>query len=146
MPRARRGWFAAGRRSSPRRRTCTSSGSADAQFAWAPRYSLVSGDLAVGELPNFSVWTNTAEQSVVRFQLDVTTPGAAALNFNSVEGLTLYLGAAPVDTKPQAKLDLKAGVQTLTLFIDRSIRKADLRIELEDVPGSPARVAVVGGK
>ena len=43
-------------------------------------------------------------------------------------------------------LDLKTGVQTVTVLIDRSKRTEDVRIELEDVPKSPARVAVVGGK
>ena len=37
-------------------------------------------------------------------------------------------------------------VDTLTFLIDRSKRTADLRVELEDAPGSPARAAVVGGK
>jgi hypothetical protein len=43
-------------------------------------------------------------------------------------------------------LDLPAGVQTVTLIIDRSRRTENVRLELDDVAGSPARVAVVGGK
>jgi hypothetical protein len=48
--------------------------------------------------------------------------------------------------KPETPLDAKPGVQTLTLVIDRSKRTDDVRVELEDVPGSPARVGLVGGK
>jgi hypothetical protein len=51
-----------------------------------------------------------------------------------------------VEAKPETVLDLKAGVQTVTLLIDRSKRTDDVRVELEDIDGSPARVAVVGGK
>ncbi|VTT97436.1 membrane-bound dehydrogenase domain protein : Probable L-sorbosone dehydrogenase OS=Planctomyces maris DSM 8797 GN=PM8797T_24331 PE=4 SV=1 [Gemmataceae bacterium] len=118
----------------------------DAAFAWSPAYSLVSGDLPVAALPKFSVWANTADQSVVRFALDVTTAGPAKLKFNSVNGLSVFVGPSPVEAKPETVLDLKAGVQTVTLVIDRSKRTEDLRVELDDAPGSPARVAVVGGK
>jgi hypothetical protein len=60
--------------------------------------------------------------------------------------VTLFLGTTPLDAKPETTLDLKTGVQTVTLLIDRSKRTDDLRIELDDVAGSPARVAVLGGK
>jgi putative heme-binding domain-containing protein len=118
----------------------------DNPFQWSPAYSLVSGDLPLASLPKFSVWANTAEQTVLRFQLDVTTAGAAKLKLNSVAGLSLYLGANPVEPKAEVVLDLKTGVQTLTVVIDRSRRTEDVRVELDDVPNSPARVSVVGGK
>jgi len=119
---------------------------ADNPFIWSPAYSKVSGELPLGELPKFSVWSNTAAQTVLRFQLDVTTPGSIKLKFNSVAGLSVYVGNAPVEVKPDTVLDLKSGVQTVTVIIDRSNRTDDLRIELDDVEKSPARVAVVGGK
>jgi putative heme-binding domain-containing protein len=129
-----------------RRNRISTAAEPGAQFSWLPVYSRVSGDLPLAELPKFSVWSNTAEQSVVRFQLDVTTPGAAKLKLNSPDGLALYLGGSPLDVRPEIPLDLKSGVQTVTVVIDRSKRTDDLRIELEDVADSPARVAIVGGK
>jgi putative heme-binding domain-containing protein len=118
----------------------------DNAFTWSPAYSLVSGDLPLAELPKFTVWNDTAAQTVLRFQLDVTTAGTAKLKFNSVAGLSVYLGSAPVEPKAETVLDLKSGMQTVTLVLDRSRRIDDLRVELEDVDGSPARVAIVGGK
>src|SRR5213078_3710063 len=115
-------------------------------FTWSPTYSKVSGDLPLAELPKFSVWANTADLTVLRFQLDVTTAGAAKLKFNSVAGLSFYVGANPVEPKIETVLDLKTGVQTVTVLIDRSKRTEDVRIELDDVANSPARVSVVGGK
>ena len=106
----------------------------------------MSGDLPLSELPKFSVWADTAQQSVIRFQLDVTTAGAAKLKFNSVAGLTVYVGNLPIEPKADTFLDLKAGVQTVTVLIDRSKRTDDVRVELDDVEKSPARVAVAGGK
>jgi putative heme-binding domain-containing protein len=119
----------------------------DNPFTWSPVYSKVSGDLPLAELPKFTVWADNAAQSMIRFQLDVTTAGAAKLKFNSVAGLTVFLGNTPVDAKTEAVLDLKTGVQTVTILIDRSKRATeDVRIELDDVEKSPARVSVVGGK
>ena len=116
-------------------------------FAWTPVYSRVSGDLPLDDLPKkMVVWNDTAPLAVVRFQLDVTAAGAARLKFNNPAGLTLYNGTEPVEVKAETELTLKAGLQTLTLVIDRTKRDADVRVELDDVPGSPARAAVVGGK
>ena len=129
-----------------RRTRVSAAAEADNPFVWSPAYTKVSGDLPLAELPKFTVWTDTAPQSVIRFQLDVTTAGAAKLKFNSVAGLTVYVGNAPVEPKAETVLDLKSGVQTVTILIDRSKRTEDLRIELDDVEKSPARVSVVGGK
>jgi putative heme-binding domain-containing protein len=115
-------------------------------FRWLPAYSKVAGDVPLAELPKFAIWNDTAELSVLRFNLDVTTAGPAKLRFNSVAGLSLYLNATPVEPKAETVLNLPAGVQTLTVVLDRSKRSDDVRVELADVPNSPARVTVVGGK
>ncbi|MBN9118457.1 MAG: c-type cytochrome [Planctomycetes bacterium] len=129
-----------------RRTRVSAAAELDNPFTWAPAYSKVSGDLPLAELPKFTVWADTAPQSVIRFQLDVTTAGAAKLKFSSVAGLSMYVGNAPVEPKPETVLDLKSGVQTVTILVDRSKRTEDVRIELDDVEKSPARVSVVGGK
>jgi putative heme-binding domain-containing protein len=129
-----------------RRTRVSAAAEADNPFAWSPSYGKVSGDLPLADLPKFTVWADTAAQSVVRFQLDVTAAGAAKLKFNAVAGLTVYVGNTPVEVKPETVLDLKVGVQTVTVLIDRTKRTDDVRIELDDVDKSPARVSVVGGK
>src|SRR5262245_36487853 len=90
-----------------RRTRVSAAAEPDNPFAWSPAYSKVSGDLPLAELPKFTVWQDTAAQSVVRFQLDVTTAGAAKLKFNAVAGLTVYVGNTPVEAKPETVLDLK---------------------------------------
>ncbi|MCS6863474.1 MAG: HEAT repeat domain-containing protein [Gemmataceae bacterium] len=115
-------------------------------FSWSPVYSTVAGVLPLAELPSFTVWKDTAAQSVVRFQLDVSTGGTIKLKFNSTKGLSVYLGRTPREVQAETVLDVPAGLQTVTILIDRAQRTEDLRIELADVAGSPARVRVVGGK
>jgi len=129
-----------------RRTRVSAAAEPDNPFLWSPTYSMVSGDLPLASLPKFTVWNDTAAQSVLRFNLDVTTAGAAKLKFNNVAGLSLFVGNSPIEPKAETLLDLKTGLQTVTVMIDRSKRTEDVRIELDDVTGSPARVAVVGGK
>jgi putative heme-binding domain-containing protein len=130
-----------------RRTRVSAAAEPDNPFTWSPAYSKVSGDLPLAELPKFTVWTDTAQQSAIRFQLDVTAAGAAKIKFNSVTGLTVFVGNAPVEPKAETMLDLRTGLQTVTILIDRSKRTTDdLHIELDDVENSPARVSVVGGK
>jgi putative heme-binding domain-containing protein len=118
----------------------------DPAFVWLPSYSLVSGDLPLDAAPTITVWKDTPPLGVLRFQLDVTTAGKVKLHFNSASGVSLMIGANPVDTAEETIVDLPAGVQTLLISVDRSKHTGPLRLELEDVVDSPARVAVVGGK
>jgi len=129
-----------------RRTRVATAAEADNPFSWSPVYTRVSGDLPLADLPTFNVWKDSGDQSVLRCQLDVTTAGAVKLKLSSIEGLTLYHGVTPITLAAEMVIDLKQGVQTLTFLIDRAKRQADLRCELEDVPSSPARAAVVGGK
>ena len=98
------------------------------------------------EVPRFTVWNESLPQSVVRCELDVSAAGPVELRLNSPDGIALYVGAAPVEVTAGTVLDLKPGRQVLTFVIDRERRTSDLRAELDDVTGSPARVAVVSGK
>ena len=97
----------------------------DNRFVWSPVYSRASGDLPLAELPKATVWKDTDPLTVVRFQLDATAGGAVKLRFNAADGLTLYAGANPVEVKPETVFDVKPGLQTLTLVIDRTKRTAD---------------------
>jgi hypothetical protein len=117
-----------------------------AQFAWAPAYARVSGDLPLSDLPKFVVWSGTAPQSVVRCQLDISAGGPVRLRLNSPVGVTLYAGSATVEPMTDLTLDVKPGPLVLTFILDRSRRTDDLHVELEDIPGSSARVTIVGGK
>jgi putative heme-binding domain-containing protein len=117
-----------------------------AAFPWDSAYTKVSGDLPLADAPSLTIWKDTAALAVVRCQLDVTAPGKVRLRLNSVTGLSLFVGGTPAEPKEETVIDLPAGPQTLTFAIDRSKRTEPLRVEVEDVEGSPARVSVVGGK
>ena len=68
----------------------------------------------LAELPKLVVWSGNDPLAVVRFQLDITTGGAAKLKFNSTAGLTMFVNGSPVDAKAEtAKASLIACVSAL---------------------------------
>lgn len=129
-----------------RRARVTAAVEKPSDFPWVPSYAKVSGDLPLADVPSFVVWNGSDPMSVVRFELKATVGGAAALKLNSAEGLSIYVGEKSVEAKAETAIDVKDGTTVVTVVIDRSKRKADLKCELIDVKDSPARLAVVGGK
>jgi len=118
----------------------------DPKLLWSAAYSDVAGTLPLTDLPRLEVGPDRIQMAIVRFQLDVTTAGPALLKFNETRGLTLWLNQTIVPLREATELNLPLGVQTVTLGIDLSQRKEPLLCEVEDKPGSPARLRVVGGK
>jgi hypothetical protein len=110
----------------------------------------VAGELPAEAVPLFQLPVNFEKVGVragfARCQLDATTAGRAKILLNSAKGLKAWLDGEPVEARPELVLDLSAGVHTLTFLLDRGARREPLRVELDDVPGSAARVRVVGGK
>jgi putative heme-binding domain-containing protein len=122
----------------------------DPSLVWSPAYGTVAGELPVEAMPLFKMGTGADKQvvlaSFVRCQLDATTAGRAKLLLSSAKGVKGWLDGEPVEVRPEMVLDLSAGPHTLTFAVDRGVRNEPLRVELDDVAGSPARVRVVGGK
>jgi hypothetical protein len=113
----------------------------DPALTWKPAYSKVSGTLPPGAVP-----VVMKKAGFVRFLLAATTAGKVKLLLNSAKGLTLWVDKVPVEAKGEMVLDLASGVHTLTFAVDMGRRQEGLRCELRDVPGSKARVQIVGGK
>jgi putative heme-binding domain-containing protein len=117
-----------------------------AALQWSPLYSSVSGLLPLADAPSLQLGKGTPAVSLVRCQVDVTTAGPVVVRLNSAKGVTLWHDRKAVEVKETLELNLSPGMHALTFALDRGIRKEGLRCEVEDKPGSPARVRVVSGK
>ncbi len=112
----------------------------DPSLRWEPVYSTVAGVLPLADLPH------EGAVAVVRCQVEASTPGSVVMRLNTAKGLRLWLDRKPIEVKDATELNLTPGVHTLTFAVDLGQRTEGLRCELEDQPGSAARVRVVGGK
>ncbi len=119
-------------------------------LTWSPAYSQVAGALPLEAIPAFKLKKGFSEQiataGFVRFQVEVSTGGRFKLLLNSAGGLTAWVDGVPAGVREAMILDLKPGLHTITVAVDLAKRRDSLRCVLEDVPGSPARGRVVGGK
>jgi putative heme-binding domain-containing protein len=113
---------------------------------WGPLYSTVAGELPLADAPLFHLGQEKHKVLLVRCQVDVTTAGPFVVRFNATKGLSLWVDQNPTAIKDALELNLPVGLYTLTFVVDRDIRQEGLKCELDDKPGSPARVRAVGGK
>ena len=116
------------------------------ETAWVPAYSLVSGALPIAEIPVMP--HSQKSRGAARCRFDVSTGGKVKLRIQAPRNALLTLDDKDLDLKDELEIDLSPGVHTLAFQIEHvGGRKGDsLRVELEDVPGSRARVQIIGGK
>lgn len=122
----------------------------DPALAWAPVYSQVAGILPLGDLPRIEIRRPLTKElhalAFVRCQVEVSTAGKVQVAVNATDGLSLWVDQVPVDVHDKIPLDLTAGRHTLTFGLDLNRRREGLRCEIDEAPGSPARVRIVQGK
>jgi hypothetical protein len=104
----------------------------------------VAGLLPLADLP--ALPEQLMRLAVVRCQLDVAAGGPVRLRLNGTRGLRLWLDGKPLEVRDALDVNLATGPHTLTAILDLGQRKDGLRLEEDDVPGSPARLNLVGGK
>lgn len=103
-------------------------------LVWTPLYARVSGDVHVEDAPT----------RYAACDIDVTTPGAIRLRFDSVDGLTLWLDGVSLHLKGDNVLDVPMDRGRHRLIIDAGDRKS-FRLTLDDVPNDPGRATPVAG-
>ena len=113
---------------------------ANTSMTWVPVYSEVSGTLPSTD------FTTKASRTVVRCQIDVTTPGPIQLKLNGADGLQGFIDNTALELRNEINLNVKQGIHTFTFAISNRKHPGGLRIELGEVPGSPARAQFVAGK
>ncbi|HRX81771.1 MAG TPA: c-type cytochrome, partial [Pirellulaceae bacterium] len=118
----------------------------DPALTWESAYSRVGGDLPLDGLPQLKPHRETPQTSFVRFDLEVSTPGAIRLQINSIDGLSLWVDSKPTPLQGDVKLELDRGSHRINFAIDRETREMPLRVELVGVPGSEAQAQLVSGK
>ncbi|MHC4880212.1 MAG: PVC-type heme-binding CxxCH protein [Planctomycetota bacterium] len=122
----------------------------DPAYQWSAAYSRVNGELPLQEQPQIPFKGPFQQQAsglvIARFDLDVGTAGEVELALNDPEGVTAWLGTAPVEPSGRMRLTVEPGRHRVTLAVSLANRTVPLRAVLQDVDGSSAQVQVVGGK
>jgi hypothetical protein len=107
--------------------------------AWTPIYSKVAGALPLDELSEKGVL-------YVQGEFDVTEAGPIELEFDSPQGLSVWVDAEPFEAQGKIAGEFAAGKHKITLRIDRAARTAaELKLVLVKPEGSSAQFQPVVG-
>ncbi|MDG3004025.1 PVC-type heme-binding CxxCH protein [Paludisphaera mucosa] len=117
---------------------------------WKTAYATVGGRLVPSELPANPRVSGAPPMTLVRSDVEVTTPGAVRLKFDSARDLAFWIDGRRVEPDPKAPdaltVELDRGVHALYVGFEPGRRGDGFRCVLEDVEGSPAQVRPVLGK
>jgi putative heme-binding domain-containing protein len=112
-----------------------------------PVYSKVSGELPLEELPVFAL--NSGKQySFVKFDVEVLTEGQVKFGMGSTTGVNAWAGKKQVTLTNDALVtNLPKGTHSITLAIDRSLRKKEaLKVQLQHVENTSAQTRLITGQ
>jgi putative heme-binding domain-containing protein len=113
---------------------------ADTSITWRTEYSQVNGELPLTAY-------NVQSRPILQTQFTVSTGGPVALELNGADGIMIaYVDNKLVDAASLMKIDASPGLHSVTFVAEPARRAAGMRLELVDVPGSPAKAQFVGGK
>jgi hypothetical protein len=119
----------------------------DAGLLWTGAYSTVAGSLPLANLPQLEAPAPGKRVTVVRCQLNVTTPGLTRLQLPNVDGLRLWLDGNAIQAQPTLDVNLSEGCHIVTAVVEVGARRhKELRCEIEEIPGSRGRIRPVLGK
>jgi len=116
-------------------------GPGHADLTWLPAYSLVSGDLPLGDLPvlNHRYWHNKG-YSAARFRLQASGAASVFLKADAMSGVNCWVNGAPVILEGRTRISLPAGESTVVVLINRETPPEALHFALEEDPDSAAGV------
>ncbi|WP_165073659.1 PVC-type heme-binding CxxCH protein [Paludisphaera rhizosphaerae] len=117
---------------------------------WKRYYTTVAGRVLPRELPAVPRVGGAPPISLLRSEVEVTTPGAVRLKFDSGRDLAVWVEGRRIEPDPKNAdaftVDLGAGVHAFYVAFEPGRRPDGFRCVLEDVEGSPAKARPVLGK
>ena len=115
-------------------------------LAWTPVYSEVSGSLPFTDLPVVVYPIGGVRTHLLRTEVEVTTPGTLGFRINDTNGVSVWIDGRPLTPERDMSADLDRGRHTILVRVELALRNQPLRLELVDLPNSPAIARFVTGK
>ena len=113
------------------------------ELTWIPLYSHVDGTVPGEEATLIKVGNN--EWRAIEAEVDVSAAGKIGLRLNDPAGLQVFVAGKEVPAAAEMQADAPAGRVRVTLLFDTTVRKTPVKVQVHDLPGSPARAKAKGG-
>jgi putative heme-binding domain-containing protein len=125
----------------------------EAGMTWLPAYSTVSGSLPRTDIPELNGMKSIESHKpsrIVRCEIEVTTGGEVGFRHNASKfpgpvRHALWIDDGADTPFAEQRVKLAPGIHTLTFLLEDG-EGPPLKVELFDVPGSPAKVQPVLGR
>ena len=116
---------------------------AAAELTWLPFYSRVNGMVHGEEATLIKVGAN--EWRAIESEIEVSAAGKIGLRMNDPANIQVFIAGRELPAAAEMQADVPAGRVRVTLLFDTTVRKAPVKVQVFDVPGSPAKTKAVGG-
>ncbi|HEX2749580.1 MAG TPA: hypothetical protein VHM91_16340, partial [Verrucomicrobiales bacterium] len=113
------------------------------ELTWLPLYSHVDGTVPGDEATLIKVGSN--EWRAIAAEVDVSAAGKIGLRLNDPAGIQIFVGGKEIPAAAEMQADVPAGKVRVTLLFDTTVRKTPVKVQVYDVPGSPAHAKATGG-
>jgi putative heme-binding domain-containing protein len=116
------------------------------KLAWVQAYSTIDGAIPLKIVPQLRHRYWRKGHSFLKFTLEATTPGKAAIAVAPAKGVRLWVGGEQVDLSGATLLDLPSGQTECVLILDRSQVKKEIKVQLVDDSRNTVTAAFLGGR
>ena len=139
---ARRWEISTGTREIPNLSTTLDTLASDPLVLWTPAYATVAGSLPLAESHPMKIHARVIH--LTRTEIEATTPGQVRLSITPAPAAVWLDGKRLEGITTEPEVNLTPGIHRVTLAT--SLTAPTVRLELRDVPGSPAQARPVLGK
>jgi putative heme-binding domain-containing protein len=113
------------------------------ELTWLPLYSRVDGTVHGEDASLIAVGKN--EWRAIESEIEVSAAGKIGLRLNDPAGLQIFIAGKELPAAADMQTDVPAGKVRVTLLFDSAARKAPVKMQVYDLPGSPAKTKAVLG-
>lgn len=113
------------------------------ELTWLPLYSHVNGTIPGEEATLIKVGNN--EWRAIESEIEVSAAGKIGLRLNDPANLQIFVAGKEVPAASEIQTGVSAGKVRITLLFDTTVRKAPVKVQVFDLPDSPARTKAVSG-
>jgi putative heme-binding domain-containing protein len=114
-----------------------------ADLTWTPLYSRVDGTVHGEDATLIGV--GQSQWRAIESEIEVSAAGKIGLKLNDPAGLQIFIAGKELPAAADMQTDTPAGKVRVTLLFDSAVRKAPVKVQVYDVPDSPAKTKAVRG-
>ncbi len=113
------------------------------ELTWTPLYSRVDGTVHGEDAALIGV--GQSQWRAIESEIEVSAAGKIGLKLNDPANVQVFIAGKELPAAADMQTEVPAGKVRVTLLFDSAVRKAPVKVQVYDVPESPAKTKAVRG-